>query len=91
MFAILGVSEAEAAQRFGFMLDAFRYGAPPHGGAAIGFDRTVMLMAGEATIREVLAFPKNTWAASPMDDSPAPLDDRQLRELQLAIREPAGR
>ena len=91
VFAILGVSEAEAAQRFGFMLDAFRYGAPPHGGAAIGFDRTVMLMAGEATIREVLAFPKNTWAASPMDDSPAPLDDRQLRELQLAIREPAGR
>ena len=91
VFAILGVSEAEAAQRFGFMLDAFRYGAPPHGGAAIGFDRTVMLMAGEATIRDVIAFPKNTWAASPMDDSPAPLDDQQLRELRLAIRESAAR
>ena len=91
VFAILGVSEAEATQRFGFMLDAFRYGAPPHGGAAIGFDRTVMLMAGEATIRDVIAFPKNTWAASPMDDSPAPLDDQQLRELRLAIRESAAR
>ena len=91
VFAILGVSEAEAAQRFGFMLDAFRYGAPPHGGAAIGFDRTVMLMAGEATIRDVIAFPKNTWAASPMDDSPAPLDDQQLRELRLAVSEPAAR
>ena len=88
VFAILGVSEAEAAQRFGFMLDAFRYGAPPHGGAAIGFDRTVMLMAGEATIREVIAFPKNTWAASPMDDSPAPLDPDQLAELALQIRQP---
>ena len=90
VFAILGVSETEAAQRFGFMLDAFRYGAPPHGGAAIGFDRTVMLMAGEATIRDVIAFPKNTWAASPMDDSPAPLDDRQLQELRLEVREPAA-
>ena len=78
VFAILGISEAEAAQRFGFMLDAFRYGAPPHGGAAIGFDRTVMVMAGEATIRDVIAFPKNTWAASPLDDSPAPLDPHQL-------------
>ena len=91
VLAILGVSEAEAAQRFGFMLDAFRYGAPPHGGAAIGFDRTVMLMAGEATIREVIAFPKNTWAASPMDDSPAPLDTGQLAELALQIRQPTTR
>ena len=88
VFAILGISEAEAAQRFGFMLDAFRYGAPPHGGAAIGFDRTVMVMAGEATIRDVIAFPKNTWAASPMDDSPAPLDPHQLAELHLHIRQP---
>ena len=91
VFAILGVSEEDAAQRFGFMLDAFRYGAPPHGGAAIGFDRTVMLMAGEATIREVIAFPKNTWAASPMDDSPAPLDTDQLAELALQIRQPTTR
>ena len=86
VFAILGVSEEEAARRFGFMLDAFRYGPPPHGGAAIGFDRTVMLMAGEATIRDVIAFPKNTWAASPMDDSPAPLDAHQLAELHLQVR-----
>ena len=85
VFAILGVSEEEAAQRFGFMLDAFRYGPPPHGGAAIGFDRTVMLMAGEATIRDVIAFPKNTWAASPMDNSPAPLDTPQLAELHLQV------
>ena len=90
VFAILGVSEAEAEQRFGFMLDAFRYGAPPHGGAAIGFDRTVMLMAGESTIREVLAFPKNTWAASPLDASPAPLDEQQLRELHLQVNAPAA-
>ncbi|MDE0228650.1 MAG: aspartate--tRNA ligase [Spirochaetaceae bacterium] len=90
IFAILGVSEEEAAQRFGFMLDAFRYAPPPHGGAAIGFDRTVMLMAGEATIRDVIAFPKNTWAASPMDDSPAPLDAHQLAELALQLRQPAG-
>ena len=89
VFAILGVSEEQAAERFGFMLDAFRYGAPPHGGAAIGFDRTVMLMAGEAIIRDVIAFPKNTWAASPMDDSPAPLDAGQLRELHLQLRPPA--
>ena len=88
IFAILGVSEEEAALRFGFMLDAFRYAPPPHGGAAIGFDRTVMLMAGEATIRDVIAFPKNTWAASPMDDSPAPLDTDQLGELHLHIRRP---
>ena len=91
VFAILGVSEEEAAQRFGFMLDAFRYGPPPHGGAALGFDRTVMLMAGEATIRDVIAFPKNTWAASPMDDSPAPLDTNQLKELHLQVSEPADR
>ena len=90
VFAILGVSEEEAAHRFGFMLDAFRYGAPPHGGAAIGFDRAVMLMAGEATIRDVIAFPKNTWAASPLDDSPAPLEDGQLRELHLELRPPAS-
>ena len=91
VFAILGVSEEEAAQRFGFMLDAFRYGPPPHGGAAIGFDRTVSLIAGEATIRDVIAFPKNTWAASPMDDSPAPLDAQQLAELALQVRQPDGR
>ena len=91
VFAILGVSEDEAARRFGFMLDAFRYGPPPHGGAAIGFDRTVMLMAGEATIRDVIAFPKNTWAASPMDDSPSPLDAHQLAELHLQVRVPTIR
>ena len=90
VFALMGMSDAEAARRFGFMLDAFRYAAPPHGGAAIGFDRTVMLMAREATIRDVIAFPKNTWAASPMDDSPAPLDAPQLAELQLQVREPAA-
>ena len=91
VFSLMGMSDAEATRRFGFMLDAFRYGAPPHGGAAIGFDRTVMLMAGEATIRDVIAFPKNTWAASPMDDSPAPLDAHQLGELALQIRKPTTR
>ena len=86
VFSILGVSETEAEEKFGFMIDAFRFGAPPHGGAAIGLDRTMMLMMGETTIRNVIAFPKNTLGASPMDNSPAPLDDNQLQELHLSLR-----
>ncbi len=87
VFAVVGMSEKEAARRFGFLLEAFRYGPPPHGGIAPGLDRLVMLMAGEETIREVMAFPKNSLGASPMDDSPSEVDPRQLAELGITIVE----
>ncbi|MDR2490596.1 MAG: aspartate--tRNA ligase [Spirochaetaceae bacterium] len=85
IFAIAGFSEEEAEKRFGFLTGAFKYGAPPHGGIAPGLDRLVMLMAGEASIKEVIAFPKNSFAQSPMDDSPAPAGAHQLAELSLAV------
>lgn len=85
IFKIVGFDEAEAQERFGFLLDSFTYGAPPHGGIATGFDRTVMIMAGEESIREVIPFPKNNLGASPMEDSPARVDADQLKELSLAL------
>ncbi|HVH66186.1 MAG TPA: aspartate--tRNA ligase [Candidatus Acidoferrum sp.] len=89
VFAGLGMSREEAERRFGFLLNAFRYGAPPHGGFAYGLDRVVMLAAREETIREVIAFPKNQQAEEVMTDAPAPADPRQLRELGLDLRRPA--
>jgi aspartyl-tRNA synthetase len=86
VFAGLGISREDAERRFGFLLTAFRYGAPPHGGFAYGLDRVVMLAAGEETIREVIAFPKNQQAEEPMTDAPAPADPKQLRELGLELR-----
>jgi len=83
VFALLGMSESEARRRFSFLLDAFEYGAPPHGGIAFGLDRLVMLMAGLDTIREVIAFPKTASATDPMTEAPAPVDRRQLEELGL--------
>jgi aspartyl-tRNA synthetase len=91
MFRAIGIGEAEAREKFGFLLDALSYGAPPHGGIAPGFDRLVMIMCEESSIREVIAFPKNTVFASPMDDSPNVVDAAQLEELHLAIVEPAAR
>jgi aspartyl-tRNA synthetase len=85
IFRFLGMSDAEAERRFGFLLEAFKYGPPPHGGIAPGFDRLVTLMAGETTIREVIAFPKNTAGISPMDDSPSEVDRKQLDDLHLSI------
>jgi len=85
IFAIIGLGEEEARRRFGFLLEAFQYGPPPHGGIAAGLDRLVMIMAGESTIREVITFPKNTLGASPMDDCPSPVDAKQLAELHLRV------
>ena len=85
VFALIGIGADEARRRFGFMLDAFRYGPPPHGGVAFGLDRLVMLMAGQPTIREVIAFPKNTAMASLMDGSPTPVDAEQLADVGLQI------
>ena len=85
IFRFLGMSDAEAERRFGFLLEAFKYGPPPHGGIAPGFDRLVTLMAGETTIREVIAFPKNTAGISAMDESPSEVDQQQLDDLHLRI------
>ena len=85
IFRIIGLDDAEAEKRFGFLLNAFRFSPPPHGGIAPGLDRIVMLMAGEKTIREVIAFPKNTLGVSPMDESPSVVDPKQLDELGLSL------
>ncbi|RKX97907.1 MAG: aspartate--tRNA ligase [Spirochaetes bacterium] len=87
VFDIVGFPKKEAEERFGFLLEAFRYGAPPHAGLAVGFDRMVMVMAQMNTIRDVIAFPKNTQGISPMDNSPSPVDADQLADLKLAIIE----
>ena len=86
IFKIVGFDEAEGQKKFGFLTEAFKYGAPPHGGIAPGLDRLVMLMCKETSIKEVIAFPKNTFAQSPMDDCPSEVDQKQLDELNLIIK-----
>ena len=88
IFTIVGFDPAEAESKFGFLIEAFKYGPPPHGGIAPGLDRLVMIMAGETSIKEVIAFPKNSFAVSPMDDSPNTISPEQLKELHLIIDSP---
>jgi aspartyl-tRNA synthetase len=83
IFRLLNISDEEARLRFGFFVDALEYGTPPHGGIALGLDRTVALLAGESSIREVIAFPKTAQAVDLMSGAPSPVDDKQLRELRL--------
>lgn len=87
VFEALGISEAEAEEKFSFLLNALKYGAPPHGGLAFGLDRLVMLMTGASSIRDVIAFPKTKTAECPLTEAPAAVDNKQLRELGIRVRE----
>jgi aspartyl-tRNA synthetase len=86
MFQLLGFSEEEARKQFGFLMDAFEFGAPPHGGIAFGFDRLCSLLGGADSIRDFIAFPKNNSGRDVMIDSPSSLDDKQLKELSIRVQ-----
>ncbi|HIG91476.1 MAG TPA: aspartate--tRNA ligase, partial [Methylococcaceae bacterium] len=86
VFNLLGVGAEEAQEKFGFLLDALKFGCPPHGGIAFGVDRLVMLMTGSASIRDVIAFPKTQTAACPLVNAPAPVSDKDLKELGIKVR-----
>ena len=88
VFSLLGISKEEAEEKFGFLLNALKYGCPPHGGLAFGLDRLIMLMTGSQSIRDVMAFPKTQTAACPLTDAPAPVSMRQLRELNIRVNLP---
>jgi aspartyl-tRNA synthetase len=88
VFELLGIGAEEARLKFGFLLDALRFGAPPHGGIAFGLDRLAMLMAGAESIRDVIAFPKTQTAACPLTDAPTEVSEQQLRELHIRVRQP---
>jgi aspartyl-tRNA synthetase len=86
VFGVIGIGPDEARERFGFLLDALRYGAPPHGGIAYGLDRVVQRLLGADSIRDVIAFPKTASGADPLTGAPAPVEEAQLRELGLGLR-----
>jgi aspartyl-tRNA synthetase len=88
VFDLLGIDAEEARRKFGFLLDALKYGAPPHGGIAFGLDRLAMLMSGGESIRDVIAFPKTQTAACPLTDAPTEVTEKQLRELHIRVRTP---
>ena len=88
VFSLLGISTEEAEEKFGFLLNALKYGCPPHGGLAFGLDRLIMLMTGSQSIRDVMAFPKTQTAACPLTNAPAPVSLRQLRELNIRVKLP---
>ena len=86
MFELLGFTDEEARAQFGFLMDAFEYGAPPHGGLAFGFDRLVAIMGGQDVIRDFIAFPKNNSGRDVMLDAPSPIHQEQLDELKLSLK-----
>ncbi|MCC6706126.1 MAG: aspartate--tRNA ligase [Gammaproteobacteria bacterium] len=90
VFGLLGIADTEAQEKFGFLLEALQYGCPPHGGIAFGLDRLAMLMTGETSIREVIAFPKTQTASCPLTSAPSEVSERQLRELSIRLRKGAG-
>jgi aspartyl-tRNA synthetase len=89
VFDLLGIDAEEARRKFGFLLDALKFGAPPHGGIAFGLDRLAMLISGSDSIRDVIAFPKTQTAACPLTDAPTDVSEKQLRELHIRLRQPA--
>jgi aspartyl-tRNA synthetase len=88
LFALLGIDDAAQKLKFGFLLDALTYGAPPHGGIALGVDRLVMILRGINNIRDVIAFPKTQSGADAMCGAPSPIDEKQLREANIRVVQP---
>jgi aspartyl-tRNA synthetase len=88
IFDLLGINKDESQRKFGFLMEAFRYGAPPHAGFAFGIDRLVALLVGEENIREVIAFPKSQSGTDPLTEAPTPIDAKQLDELGLRLLPP---